>query len=381
MKKAAWIRFFKALLLVVPIVFFIFFMQNHLMYQDDYHSYRLHDYYKEPEDSLDVVFMGASEVFTGFSPVAAYSQDGFTSYLYSFPDMSSELYLPALKEVLSRQNPQLIMVEVHGFLKESHDSESGLRRLTENIPLSKNKVQTILQHGYGDQLSCLFPFFKYHGQWQVTPDTIQQRFEERSWRLIDSPSRLKGAMTYTAINVKSTQYPDPEDDTRLPLHPKSYAHLLEFLDYCKSNELNVVFVRFPSTIDTGSYYEEFCIANELSSIVEEHGFSYLPLHKQTEDIGLDLTYDQYDMDHMNINGQILLTEYLSSWIADEYGLIPAEQTEENAQYWDDCISYIEAYNEMAMELWESGLHRSFYEIPPIIRQLEERIASWYEGEA
>ena len=380
MKKTVWIRFFKALLLVVPIVFFIFFMQNHLMYFDDYNTFRLNDFYKEPPHSLDVVFIGASDVFAAFSPVHAYAQAGITSFPYCSDGLPSSLYLPALKEVLSRQSPQLIIVEIQGFLKSDSFSETSLRRLVENIPFSRNKLETILRDPFEDKLSCLVPFFKYHGDWQLTTEEISEYFSDRARKRQPSPSRLKGCVTQSAMNTKSTLYPDADDDTRLELHPDAHEHLLEFLDYCTVHGLdNVVFTRFPQTIDTDFDYRRFVRANEAGCIIEDHGFQFLHLNRLTEDISLDATFDQYNSDHLNISGQLKLTEYLTYWITDEYGLLPMEQTEENAQFWEDCIPYAEACAEIAMEYWENGLPKWFYEKPSTFELLDERIASWYAG--
>ena len=380
MGKLVCIRFLKALVLFAPIVFFVLFAQSNLFYHDDYTTYRLYDFYKEPPHSLDVVLIGASETFTGYSPVHAYAQTGLTSYPYCFDAAPSFLYPSALKEVLSQQSPQLILVEVQCFLEKDRFSESVLRLLVENMPFSKNKLNTILQSSFEDKLSLLVPFFKYHSQWQMTADEFSQSLEERSWKQAKTISRLKGVMTRTDMNAISKLYPEADDDTCLALHPQALEALTVFMDECKANNLDhVVFVRFPHTVDSADDYERFLMANEVGRIVEEHGFQFLPLHKLTEDIGLDPVYDQYDVEHMNVSGQIKLTEYLASWMADEYGLLPMEQTEENAQYWDECIPYIEAHAEIALEFWEAGLHEMFYEIPPYIQRLDERIASWYAG--
>lgn len=54
---------------------------------------RIEDFYLEEPGSLDVVLMGASDVYAGFSPVLAYEEYGFTSY----PFVLSGNFLPLFR--------------------------------------------------------------------------------------------------------------------------------------------------------------------------------------------------------------------------------------------------------------------------------------------
>ena len=49
----------------------------------DHNKIRLDGFYMEEKNSLDVVLLGASEVYTAFSSSLAYDEYGFTSYPYA----------------------------------------------------------------------------------------------------------------------------------------------------------------------------------------------------------------------------------------------------------------------------------------------------------
>ena len=49
---------------------------------------RLEDFYAQPRDTLDVVFVGSSAVYAFFSPLRLYDRTGLTSALYSTPNQS-----------------------------------------------------------------------------------------------------------------------------------------------------------------------------------------------------------------------------------------------------------------------------------------------------
>lgn len=89
-KKTVWVRIGKIAALVIPVVLLIL-----LFPVNDYDdSVRIRNFYLETPNSLDVVVMGSSEDYAGYSPVLAYEEYGFTSYPYPatpmyFPQMIS----------------------------------------------------------------------------------------------------------------------------------------------------------------------------------------------------------------------------------------------------------------------------------------------------
>ena len=66
-------------LIVLPLSICVF-TQNYA----DNDSQRLMGFYQEKENSLDVVYIGASDVYNAFSPALAYKEYGYTSYPYAF---------------------------------------------------------------------------------------------------------------------------------------------------------------------------------------------------------------------------------------------------------------------------------------------------------
>ena len=72
--------------------------------------------YQEPENSLDVVILGASEAYIDYSAAYAYDLYGFTSYPYAWDAATGELYEAQVRELLRRQDPEWIVVEINGIL-------------------------------------------------------------------------------------------------------------------------------------------------------------------------------------------------------------------------------------------------------------------------
>ena len=102
-------------------------------------------FYYEPKNSLDVVTMGPSEMYTGYAPTLAWHEFGYTSYNFGAGAIPCNLYKSMLKEVLKRQNPKLIVVNISDYYdgEWNYDDEVYMRKWIDNIPWSQNKIDTI----------------------------------------------------------------------------------------------------------------------------------------------------------------------------------------------------------------------------------------------
>lgn len=372
MKQITMTRILKCAALLLPIVIVLLLTQNLLFGYADSNTDRIHDFYNEPENSMDVVLLGASELFADFSPAYAYEKYGFTSYLYAQDANPGSLYLSQLKEITSRQSPDLILVEINGFLYSNDEmlrDEARLRIYTESIPQSANKLRTIMEYDYDDKLSCLFPFIKYHGDWK-DPATLQYRLEMKT-ESYDEASQLKGIYTRTISDPAPVLDLNKADDSKTePITPLSEEYLRAFLEYCKSEHLNVVFLRCPhKLVDEGTHYS-FRQANRVGEIVGEYGFEFLNLDKQTHEIGLDYLNDFYNSDHLNVYGQKKMTDYLSKIILSDYGVTPMPQNDANKAAWNKAAETTNRFYDYTETRLENGTDGWLYETPELLETLD-----------
>jgi len=82
----------------------------------DYTGILMSGLYKEPKNSVDVVLLGASEAYIDYSAAYAYDLYGYTSYPYAWDAATGELYEAQVRELLRRQDPKWIVVEINGIL-------------------------------------------------------------------------------------------------------------------------------------------------------------------------------------------------------------------------------------------------------------------------
>ena len=374
MKKKIISRGIKILCLLLTVVLLSGLGMDLCRYYD-YNVLKLAGFYAEPRNSLDVVLLGASEVFTDFSSGQAYDLYGFTSYPYALDAAPASLQESQLQEIRNRQNPKYIVVEINAFLYDDptqHTNSGSLRRYLNNIPLSVNWAKTVWEVAPEEERYVYFyPLAKDHSNWKTISEQWPHVRDLYSIRL--NGSLLKGNVT----NLSTHDGPDHRDVssnmTTAPLEPMGEAYLLSFLNYCREENIdNVIFVRFPHVIGTEESYERFCRGNEAERIIREYGFDFINLERQFEDIGLDAHADFYNEDHLNIYGQQKLTAYFSRILAEEYGVMETVLKDGQYRAWDQAALYSRKFISYAQYRMERNQHGALYEN----RELMETLKNW-----
>ena len=107
MKKL--VRFICFVLIASTVMFGLNFYFSTNSDKDGIH---IRGYFKEPQNTVDVLLIGASEVYTGFNSPLACEKYGFTSYGLSFAAMPGSLYKTVTQRALKTQTPKLVVFEI-----------------------------------------------------------------------------------------------------------------------------------------------------------------------------------------------------------------------------------------------------------------------------
>lgn len=382
MKKKLYIkRFFAVISLVLAVLLFLGISQEYFFSKLDHSKLRVTGFYEEEKNSLDVCFIGSSECYTGFSPVQFYRETGITSYPYCSESNPISMTKYQLKEILRTQNPQLIFIEINGALYGKDKDFSDLphtHKALDAMPMNKNKddaIRTIIPDE--NKAEFYFPFIKYHGAWDCYIEQLQYAKSKFDMQL-RGYSLLKGTSVYTKTSLKGADKGKiidtaklQKDNKTLELNKNADYYLRDLLQFCKDEKLdNVVFVRFPHIVDKRQY-DRFKRTNRAGEIIEEYGFDFINFEKNQIDINLDKNTDFYNSDHMNINGQLKLTEYISNIIQNDYNVKPHELTESQKKNWDECADFYDAYLEYAQQETEKNSNKRVTEKSDIMKEIKK----------
>ncbi len=317
-------------------------------------------FYLEPENSLDVVLIGASELYTSFNSPLAWEEFGFTSYSLATPAFPGNLYQSALTEVLKRQSPKLVIFEINGFLysDKAMCEEAKQRKWIDNIPFSRNKLETIRANiPKEEQYSYLFPLFKYHTNWE----NLQKCTANVTAQLILKDNGYMRTKSFNvAANIDTSTDLEKKDPVLGDLAKKK---LKELLEYCREQDLNqVLFMRCPHKETLGKKGRKTFA--EIEALVEAYGYDFVNFDNRYEEVGLDLAKDFYNPQHMNIFGMQKYTYYLGEYITKRYN-IESEHEDAIAEQWDSCAEYMHKVIAYAEKETLKGTKKRIYEMTRI----------------
>lgn len=319
---------------------------------------RIQNFYLEEPNSLDVIILGSSENYAGYSPVLAYEEYGFTSYPFVFSANAFSLFEGQLEEVLRVQSPKMIVVDIAELIYPERDSDTVFRQFMAGIPLSRHKIELV--HKYGDPeqiLSYFFPFYVNHGKSDLT--TLWKYTEENAGVRQRGYSLLKGTVTFTGSGENwDGPYVTPintsGDHSTVELRPEIVEACQRVLDACRKHpEIQFIFINSPHRITTEERYLAYQTVNAAGALIESGGYDFINLESMTDEIGIVPETDFYNNHHMNLYGQYKATRFLCNILTEKYGLTPGQLSAGNQAKWDICVEYNHLYYQLFEENFQS----------------------------
>lgn len=315
----------------------------------------MYGFYLEEENSIDVVLIGPSPIYTDFYSPLAYEQEGFTSYGVSTGGMRGAFYPSAVRETLQTQNPALFVVDLSGFCETDQKDSPALRRWLDSIRKGPNRELSIQELVSEEEMdSYQRPFTKYHsnwprlrGCWKTLLDKVDQN--RRGYSI------TKNFCAYTDFNENAEMKEEVYDFSE-----EGFAALTQFLTFLKQEGIDhVLFVRFPrrnGVIDGDKYTEGVdLIRSEQYEILDYCSNTYNG-HKNV--INLDQNKDFYDAEHVNIFGAEKLTRDLAAYISDRLSEPKAER--KSVQKWEEAASWNQQILDTAKDLTQRHADEGLY---------------------
>lgn len=337
-------------------VFLIVLVSDAMTTADNTDIANIRGFYQEPKDSLDVVLMGPSELYADYAPTLAWEEYGYTSYNFSIGGIQGNLYPSILIEALKRQNPNLVVFNVSGFLwgDWAFDDEAAMHKWIDHMPWSANKIETIkTQVPKEQQAEYFFKLMKYHGNWE-NPKECMEATAVNTVMGLKGYSNLKGICTKT-VSTGGSAINDSAMEFEFSDRAKQYFE--DLLECCKEQSVeNALFIAFPHQMPTN--HPE--VLTEMESMVQKYGYDFMNLDKGYNSIGIADETDFSDGEHLNIYGMEKFTHYLGGYINENYS-VQSTHSDKIISRWNNCATENNHILSQCKEDITNGIRRGYYE--------------------
>lgn len=341
------------LILLLLFFFFTYLFRN----TSDSKRGNIVNYHAEPENTLDVVTIGASTIHRYWDPLRAWKTYGFTSYNYAVSAMSSSTYLAGLKDALKTQSPELVIVEARLFTRKDMEAENTVaaRHLLDCLDYDFSRLQAVKYHcdtvgvSWENAIDLYIDLIYYHDNYEALKSRKNWKYADNKADPEDSVN--KGYFPNNDVDI----FEDPSanlTDAHADLAPQAERYLRDILQYCRDKNVRLLLVATPVVI-TKTEAKRFA---QIGRIAAEYGVPFLDTNLYYEEMGIDFTQDFSDAHHTSVLGADKFTDFLAGYLVKNYDL-PDHREDPVYDRWDTAYeSYLkksDAAREKVREIIEA----------------------------
>ena len=350
--------------------------------------YTTKGFYKEPDNTIETVFVGASIVTNGFTPTELYDEYGMCAYNLGLEQqpMLATYYWTEEAYRLHSETLKNVVFDVSG-LRSASPNESFYHKSFDNMQLSDVKIRAVMDYkdvysnldslkdfnGFGklgtdiiklknsikDTFSFMIPFISYHDRWS---DLEPKDFTKYGVDPVNGTRGYAYTPTIYADKVKESEIKQIDtvlDEAAEEQELDEYAmrYFDKLVKFCKEKNLRLILAKTPTSRWSSSLH------NRIVSLAKQHelefvDYNYAPYY---DELGYIHTYDTTDGAHLNYYGASKVTKAIGKYLVencdatdvrgnDKYAYMEAQAEEYKDRIRDkvelngttDIASYIES---------------------------------------
>ena len=298
----------------------------------------INSFYKEPENSIDVLFIGSSSFRNGISPLEIWNDYGFTSYVRATSAQHPIVSYLYLLETLKYQKPKVVVLDaISLFIDFDVDKkEASLRRSIDPIKFSLEKsqmIREIVSYSHSQTyISYVFPITRYHYRWTQLGEL------DFNLNKLDQQSPYKGQYVTTKISpfeINKNRM-DPIE-SKILQDSQSKIYIEKIFLICKERGIPVILATLPRF--TKYNYENHV---ELEQLAEKYDLVFIDYNLQelNDAIGFDPATDLSDPNHVNIYGSVKISKNLGGYLKEHYDF-PDRRNDPKFSNWNSDVEYLQ----------------------------------------
>ena len=256
----------------------------------------------EPEQTIDVLFLGDSECYSAFIPLRLWEKHGITSYNCGTALQNLYYTEEFLEKAFQKQSPKVVVLETNAIFRDFSVGASAVHKFKQ-----------------------WFPVFQYHDLWKrLKPGEVHL-----SDAVFTHKEDAKGYIWDNKVAPASpNDYMAPTQEIQ-SVSVRNYAYVKDFRDFCEKHGAKLILVSTPSTVNWNMKRH-----NGIQKLAEELELHYFDLNEPKSPVKIDWAKDTRDKgDHMNYAGACKVTDWLGKHLI-ETGLVKSRRNDGLCKEWN-----------------------------------------------
>lgn len=292
------------------------------------------DFYNQPRNSLDVLFLGSCNIYNNVNPVTMYARYGFTSYDLTSPDQEIWASYYYLEEALKYQSPSVVVLDALMIPEVYHAEESYVRQSLDYLRLSPTKLklaQASLENPDVFSLaSVVLPILRYHDRWKALEPEDLSYFSKAQGSIYMGSSPM---FAHTAFEG-DLDYMAPTEEIA-DVKEKAVDYLARIQQLCDQRGIRLYLVKTPTALS----WNAACM-KAVSNVADQLGIPYQDYNMLLDEIGIDWTTDSFTSGgaRLNAHGMEKFSRYLGAQLQQQYDLPDRRQDDAIRAHWQDSAA-------------------------------------------
>ncbi len=284
----------------------------------------MQNFYRQPEDSVDVLFIGNSHSGINIDTATLWNEYGIAAYnLWGGVQPLWNSY-HFLVEALKYQRPKLVVLEITASSSDyEYSEEQNQLKNIAGMKLSKNKIEAVKVSAPEDsRLNLLLGLPLYHGRFN---EVCEEDFRNFPWS--KGAENYKGS--YLLYGVGNYRFESAEGvDTKREIMDKEREYLIRCIELCREENIPLLLLKTPAL--ERKWEQE--VYNTVAEIAETNSLTFINMNLMDDQVGI--TENDWSLDrHMNGSGARKVAAYLGEYLTENYS-VPDRRGDEKYASWE-----------------------------------------------
>lgn len=320
-------RLISVRILIFSVILTGIFLRVNRIAQPDWFEWNnydtLHAFYKEPQNTIETIFLGSSVTANGIIPMRLYEKQGICAYNLGTEQQPMLASYYWMKEAYRMQSRTLKTVVLDVSMLRRTPKESYYRKAFDAMHFSEVKCQAVKDHvsGFREFMSYMVPVLAYHDRWKnltevdftelnYTVPCYMRGYNITTEKLIDRVSGTQDIVTPSYIlkdNSRSTIFDE-----------QSLSYLEQMYLFCREHQLQLILMKTPVGTKSKLNWTDSDHVG-VQKLADDYGIDFLDFNYKPliDELGYDHANDSREGIHLNYYGAGKLTDWFGKYLTGQ----------------------------------------------------------------